>query len=210
MSRPSSSKSNDSAKSTDSYASVLSEDSYIATFKPVDDDFKNLLEHVKMVENGRKILKERKVQSHEVKKRDPKDTERRTDWTPQMEADYLSYKKSVEALTVAKKAQEASEKLAKNSKKLDITTQEVNRRKALDDDEKWLNAAIAAATARLGFMTKYPNALSTPSTKTHIKAAEDNLNSAKTAKREIEIQKKKIAEIKVIEAKKAAAAAGKK
>jgi hypothetical protein len=38
-------------------------------------------------------------------------------------------------------------------------------------------------------MTKYPNALSTPSTKTHIKAAEDNLNSAKLAKREIEVQK---------------------
>lgn len=38
-------------------------------------------------------------------------------------------------------------------------------------------------------MTKYPDALSTPSTKTHIKAAEDNLNSAKLARREIEVQK---------------------
>lgn len=38
-------------------------------------------------------------------------------------------------------------------------------------------------------MKKYPDALSTPTTATHIKAAEDNLNSARRAQREINIQK---------------------
>ena len=38
-------------------------------------------------------------------------------------------------------------------------------------------------------MTKYPNAFSTPVTKSHIQAAQDNLNSAKNAKREIQTQK---------------------
>jgi hypothetical protein len=87
-------------------------------------------------------------------------------------------------------------------------------------------------------MTKYPNALNTPSTQSHIRAAESNLNSAKQAKREIEIQRKsktkpllalkdsvwtksekkanrwcsktEIADIRAIEARKATAAGGKK
>lgn len=42
-----------------------------------------------------------------------------------------------------------------------------------------------AAEARLGFMTRYPNAYSTPSHANHIKAVEDNLNSAKLAQREV-------------------------
>lgn len=47
-----------------------------------------------------------------------------------------------------------------------------------------------AAEARLGFMTKYPNAYSTPSHRNHIKAVEDNLNSAKLAQREVQNQLK--------------------
>jgi len=141
MSRRSSSGSN---KSTDSYASVLSDDSYLATFQSgIDAQFQEILSHVRMIENNRKILKERKIQSHEVKKRDSNDTARRTDWTSQMENDYLSYKTKVDALSAAKKVQEKSEKVAKQSKKKDIATQENNRNKALSDDEKWLDAAIA-------------------------------------------------------------------
>lgn len=47
-----------------------------------------------------------------------------------------------------------------------------------------------AGEARLGFMTKYPNAYSTPSHRNHIKAVEDNLNSAKLAQREVQNQLK--------------------
>jgi hypothetical protein len=95
MSRRSSSGSD---KSTNSSASVLSDDSYLATFQPgIDDQFKELLNHIRMIEKNRKILKERKIQSHEMKKRDPNDIARRTDWTPQMDSDYLSYKAEVEA-----------------------------------------------------------------------------------------------------------------
>jgi hypothetical protein len=143
MSRPNSSGSNNSAKSTDSYASALSDDSYLATFKPADASFAEVLAHIRMVENNRPVLKERKVQSHELKKRDPNDTERRTDWTPQMEADYAAYKAKVDALTAAKAVQAASEAAAKASKKKPIAEQEAARNKALNDDDVWLKAGIA-------------------------------------------------------------------
>ncbi|KAK9413597.1 hypothetical protein SUNI508_11806 [Seiridium unicorne] len=190
MSRRSSSS---SVSTVESYMSVLSDDSYITHLKPgLDDEFKEMLNHVKVIENDRKILRERKIQSHKAKKRDPKDVSRRLDWTPQMEADYESYKAKVDALSVAKTAQDASEMAAKKSRHADLAIQKEVRSTALEDDEKWLDAAIAAATARLNFMAKYPNALNTPATKNHITAAEDNLHSAKLAQREIQIQKKKI------------------
>ncbi|KAK4139005.1 hypothetical protein BT67DRAFT_438305 [Trichocladium antarcticum] len=193
-------KSADSARSTDSYASVLSEDSYLETFKPIDADFTKFLDAFE-----KDILMARKVQSHNLKKRDQKDTERRTDWTDAMEKAYAAYKNKVVMLSKAKKTQAESELAAKKSGKKSIKEQEAARNKALADDEAWLLAGIAAADARLGFMKKYPNALSTPTTATHIKAAEDNLNSARRAQREINIQKSKIAGMKDIEAKKAAA-----
>lgn len=234
--------------STDSYTSVLSDDSYLATLKPgIDDQFQDMLSHIRVIENHRRVLRERKIQSHQAKKRDPNDVDRRLDWSPQMDADYASYKAKVNLLSAAKSTQEASEKIARKSKRADLSTQEKARNTALEDDKAWLDAAIAyvdnpssscpgmllplwervlshclshfpstpdissrvlplneslesvvltsgvwirAATARLGFMTKYPNALSTPSTRSHITAVEDNLNSAKNAAREIEIQKK--------------------
>lgn len=49
-------------------------------------------------------------------------------------------------------------------------------------------ASIRSAEARLKFMTRYPNAFSTPSHKKHIKAVEDNLNSAKAAQKEVQTQ----------------------
>ncbi|KAM0814416.1 hypothetical protein AB5N19_00206 [Seiridium cardinale] len=196
MSRPGSSS---SILSDSSYTSVLSDDSYLAQLEPgLDDQFKEMLNNLRMIENNRKILTERKIQSHEAKKRDPTDVSRRIDWTPQMDADYLSYKAKVEVVAVTHAAQKVSGRLARKSKHADLATQEAIRSAALADDEKWLDAAIEAATARLGFMTKYPNALHTTATKTHIKAAEDNLNSAKHAKREIETQKKKIENARVI------------
>ncbi|KAI1734077.1 hypothetical protein F4680DRAFT_365179 [Xylaria scruposa] len=194
MSRRSSSGSN---SSTESYTSVLSDDSYLKTLKPIDDQFQEMLSHVRIIENHRRVLKERKIQSHEAKKRDPNDVDKRK-WTDQMEADYASYKAKVDVLSAAKNVQVASERVARQSRKADISTQEKVRNIALEDDKKWLDAAVAAATARLGFMTKYPNALNTPFTKSHIKAIEDNLNSAKLAVREIETQKKKISEARAI------------
>ncbi|KAI1159852.1 hypothetical protein F5B18DRAFT_635283 [Nemania serpens] len=190
--------------STDSYTSVLSDDSYLATLKPgIDDQFQDMLSHIRVIENHRRVLRERKIQSHQAKKRDPNDVDRRLDWSPQMDADYASYKAKVNLLSAAKSTQEASEKIARKSKRADLSTQEKARNTALEDDKAWLDAAIAAATARLGFMTKYPNALSTPSTRSHITAVEDNLNSAKNAAREIEIQKKKIAAAKGFAARQA-------
>ncbi|KAL6835546.1 hypothetical protein V8C40DRAFT_234570 [Trichoderma camerunense] len=195
--------------SADSYSSVLSDDSYLETLKEVDGPFKEILNEIRITENNRRILKERKIHSHELKKRDPNDTQRRSNWTPEMETDYASYKFKVNTLAAAKAVQEESEKIARKSRNADVATQLFARNKALQDDEKWLDAAITVAVARLSFMTKYPDALSTPSTKTHIKAAEDNLNSAKLARREIEVQKQKIANIRAIEARKALAASRK-
>ncbi|KAJ8122619.1 hypothetical protein ONZ43_g1231 [Nemania bipapillata] len=180
-----------SDSSINSYASALSDDSYLKTLKPgIDDQFQKMLRDVKMVENQRSILKERKIQSHEVKKRDPNDTDRPLAWTDQMDADYQSYKAKVDILKIAKRVQEASQRDAKETINRDLSAQEKARYKALDDDKEWLDAAISAASERLGFMTKYPNALDTQNTRNHIKAAEDNLNSAKKAVREIETQKR--------------------
>lgn len=142
MSRPSSA---GSTGSTDSYQSALSDDSYLARLKPEDvDRLTEMLNNVRMVENHRKLLKERKIQSHELKKRDPNDTARRTDWENDKQvADWTAYKAKVDALAAAKAVQVISEENAKNAKRSDVTTQERLRNKALEDDYKWLNAAKA-------------------------------------------------------------------
>lgn len=128
--------------SADSYSSVLSDDSYLETLKEVDGPFREILNEIRITENDRKILKERKIQSHELKKRDPNDTQKRTNWTREMETDYASYKSKVNVLTAAKAVQEVSERIARKSKIADVATQEFARNKALQDDEKWLDAAI--------------------------------------------------------------------
>jgi myosin heavy subunit len=150
MSRPTSAGSDKSTgsagskESADSYTSTLSTDSYVTTLKPkLDEEFKQMLNEIRLADTNRTIAKERKIQSHEVKKRDPTDTERRTDWTPEMEAEHAQYKLTVKALERAKKVQDESEKLAKASKTADPATQERVRMQALRDDEAWLDAAIA-------------------------------------------------------------------
>ncbi|KAF2968710.1 hypothetical protein GQX73_g4902 [Xylaria multiplex] len=191
--------------SPDSYASVLSDDSYLALLKPgLDDIFKEVLNDIKILEdNRRSILKERKIQSHEAKRRDPTDLDTERDWTPQMELDYESYKAKGEVLKSVKAAQKASASAVDNNRSSDLATLEALHNTALEDAETWQRVAMEAAVERLNFMKKYPNAFNTPSTKTHIKAAEDTLNSAKLAQREIQTRKKKIAQVKLIEEKRA-------
>lgn len=129
---------------TDSYTSLLSDDSYLNSLKPgIDDQFKEMLSHVEMTENHRNVLKERKIQSHEVKKRDPNDMNEQIGWTPQMDADYASYKAKVGAISGVKSVHKASEKVAKGSRYADISTQEEVRNKTMEDGEKWVDAAIS-------------------------------------------------------------------
>jgi DNA-binding protein H-NS len=99
------------------------------------------------------MIEARKKLSHEQKKRDPNDKERRV-WSDQMVEEYNVYKAAVEALEKAKKVQEESTGLAmaKGNAKLPVEQQERLRNKALDDDEKWVAAAI-----------RYVLALSAPS-----------------------------------------------
>ncbi|KAF6803711.1 hypothetical protein CMUS01_15021 [Colletotrichum musicola] len=185
--------SNESVPSAGS--SILSEDSYVAMLETgLDDQFKEMLNKIRMNENNRQILRERKILSHEAKKRDPNDTWRRTNWSPQMDQEYDDYKVKVETLSKVKKVkkdQARSTGIAKDSRITDLVTRERNRIQALHDDEAWLDAAIDAAKARISFMSTYPDALNTPATKSHIEAINDNLNSAKQAMREIKTQKKK-------------------
>ncbi|KAI1323078.1 hypothetical protein F5Y16DRAFT_403753 [Xylariaceae sp. FL0255] len=193
--------------SSDSDSPVLSVDSYVAKLKPtLDDQFKQMMEEITLLENNRTVLRERKIQSHRAKKRDPSDTERRV-WSTEQEADYYFYKAEVVRFGDVKKVQEASTTAAKKSKHDDLQTQETKRNQALKDDEAWLKAAVAAGTLRLGFMVKYPNCFNTASTARHLKAIEDTLNSAKLAVREIQMQKQKIADAAKIAARKAAASA---
>ncbi|KAI3398711.1 hypothetical protein diail_8750 [Diaporthe ilicicola] len=181
-----------SVSSTASFQSVLSDDSYLAKFKPVDEGFKEMMKEVNALDTKRSIIKERKVQSHIQKRRDQTDVDRREDWTEQQIQDYASYKALVKSLSDANKVAAASTKVCKAQR------DEASYGKSLEDQKARSAAAIRAAQARLGFMTKYPDAFSTPSHATHIKAMEANLNSAKLAQREVQIQQTKLTAAKKV------------
>ncbi|KAK7956458.1 uncharacterized protein PG986_005680 [Apiospora aurea] len=93
--------------------------------------------------------------------------------------------------------------VVRNSKNADLATIEAARTRAITVEQTWVEAAMAAAEARVSFMTKYPGAFKTASHQKHIKAAVDNLNSARAGKREIQIQNKKITEARAIAQRKA-------
>jgi len=134
---------NKSSASAKSYGSVLSDDSYLATFKPgIDDQFREMLENITLIENNRTILMERKIQSHEAKKRDPNDTQGRADWTPEMDADYRSYKGKANALGAAKKVLKKSDKNAEKRQGENIETLREKRYQELNEEEAWMVAAI--------------------------------------------------------------------
>ncbi|KAI0205951.1 hypothetical protein F4808DRAFT_455448 [Astrocystis sublimbata] len=193
MSQNSSPRSFDSDKS---YVSTLSDDSYLEQLKPgLDDQFKEMLNHIRMIENSKTIVEERKRQSHNAKKSNG--LVQTPEWTGIMRADYAQYKAKVDELAAAKKKSSASDMRAKRSKNQALAEQEKARATALEDSRLWFDAAIVAAKARLSFMTKHPNAYDSGSTQRHIKAAEDVMKSAKHAKRQIEVQKQKIAEAKI-------------
>ncbi|KAF6821202.1 hypothetical protein CPLU01_12560 [Colletotrichum plurivorum] len=119
----------DSSESVPSaVSSILSEDSYVAMLETgLDDQFKEMLSEIRMNENNRQILRERKILSHEAKKRDPNDTLRRTNWSPQIDQEYEDYKVKVETLSKAKKDQAPSTGIAKDSRIKDLVTRERNR-----------------------------------------------------------------------------------
>lgn len=112
------------------------------TLKPViDDQFKEILASIKLVENNRSLLKERKIQSHEAKKRDPtlNDTYY---WHEQMEEDYNSYKRKVKRIHGMKVKQEKAERAAKwLDDTHDIMTQEFVRFQAITAAADWFNCA---------------------------------------------------------------------
>jgi len=135
--------SSDSASSADTFQSALSEDSYLGSLVPgLDDQFKTMLNEVKMVENHRKFVKERKIQSHKAKKLDPADIGRRTDWSDQQNEDWSSYKEKVLDITEPKRQHDASVKAAKESRGADLSTLETARNKALDDGVELADVAV--------------------------------------------------------------------
>ncbi|KAL1854008.1 hypothetical protein Daus18300_011598 [Diaporthe australafricana] len=176
-----------SVSSTSSLQSVLSDDSYLKTFKDVDKGFEAMLKELNALDSNRSIQEERKLQSHIQKRRDQTDHATREALTEKQMKDYEAYKSLVASLSTANKMAAASTKVAKARGDEDSYT------KALADQEAKSNAAIRAAEARLGFMTRYPNVFNPPSHRNHIKAVEDNLNSAKVAQREVQIQQIKLA-----------------
>ncbi|OHF01737.1 hypothetical protein CORC01_02928 [Colletotrichum orchidophilum] len=200
-----------SSNTTVSYASALSDDSYKKSFikSGNDDSFMEMMEHVTIIESGRDFLHERKIQSHNVKKRDINDTALRSaDWTPQMVRDYASYKAKVSVLGKTRKTAVASGQAIKSVLGKSFEIQEPVYLKALNDDELWVNAALEAAKARLGFVTKYPDALPTKSTVNHIAQAADNLTSAKNAHSAIQTKRQKLRAAVELDERRARAAAG--
>lgn len=115
-SRPPSSSSQGSSSSASSYASMLSDDSYLETCLPIDQGFKDMMADIKVLENNRRIFEERKVQSHIQKGRDPDDTVRRGNWTEKQVKDYDNYKVVVKNFGDSSTKADASVKLAKKKK----------------------------------------------------------------------------------------------
>ncbi|KAK3290889.1 uncharacterized protein B0H64DRAFT_436287 [Chaetomium fimeti] len=177
--------SNGSAKST------ISDDSYLNSLREgMDDQFKQMIQETIRFDDNRSLAMERKIQSHNAKKRRPDDTKER-DWPLPMVDEYKNYKAKVVALKKAKLGQKESTARAKQARYHPEMKKEA-RLLALRDDEKWFKAAIDAAMARFGFMKKYPDAFNTKSNKNHLIAATDNLNSARRAVEEIIEQKRRL------------------
>ncbi|KAK1637629.1 hypothetical protein BDP81DRAFT_517050 [Colletotrichum phormii] len=90
MSPPGSAISLISIATTATYASTPSTDSYINDINKsrINDGFVEMCNHITMVETGRSILLGRKIQSHNVKKRDPNDMNTMI-WTSEMDRDYI-------------------------------------------------------------------------------------------------------------------------
>ncbi|KAI1080661.1 hypothetical protein F5B20DRAFT_579909 [Whalleya microplaca] len=195
MSRPNSAS---SQRSTRSVSSVLSDDSYVANLEKVDiglqdmiAQFKEIAEKYIVAETGNPILMERKIQSHEVKKRDPADTTKEI-WTREAKADYSSYKASE---NVTKKLKDAAARSRHAALGANISSFYLLA----------LNPLIPSMTAdaRFSFMAKYPKIFNTAKTKTQIDKAAEFISSAKNAKQEIsrcESELNKIFDLEAIEA----------
>ncbi|KAM7194017.1 hypothetical protein V8F20_008113 [Naviculisporaceae sp. PSN 640] len=194
----------------DSYNSTVSTDSYLSGFRsddPIDVKFRQLCQNVLILDTGRDILQERKMLSHQAKKRKRRvimtTNWRRghqknaaasvVKWTPIMKKDYEIYKAKVEAITNARMQAETARLLAEDSinRGEDITLREMKLCHAMDYQQVWFDAAIEAAKGRIEFMHKYtPLPCYTPKgDKGHIQAAESNLESAKDALRALEMQR---------------------
>lgn len=125
-----------SVSSTSSLQSILSDDSYLEKFKPVDAGFIAMLKEVNALDSNRSVLAERKAQSHIQKRRDQTDNATREAWTEKQVKDYELYKSLVVNLSTANKTAAASSKVAKTR------GDEDSCKKALADQKARSNAAI--------------------------------------------------------------------
>ncbi|KAK8080282.1 hypothetical protein PG997_008100 [Apiospora hydei] len=128
--------------SIQSYYSILSDDSYAVELKPIDKSFLEMCEEVRILDTERNILEERKMQSHNAKKRDPKDTAERV-WPDAQAADYKVYKELVRRIRPVKDAHDAAMVAVKNSKNADLATIEAARTRAMTVEQTWVEAAMA-------------------------------------------------------------------
>lgn len=104
----------------------------------LDKGFKEMMDDIKILDNNRKVFKERKVQSHIQKRRDPNDTEKR-DWNADQVKDYEHYKKCVEDLANANARAVASTDIARDKTR----TSEARRLEALEDQTRKCDAAVS-------------------------------------------------------------------
>ncbi|KAH9897325.1 hypothetical protein F4778DRAFT_256597 [Xylariomycetidae sp. FL2044] len=149
-------------------------------------DSADLIQGVEDLETGRPILDQKKTISHQVKKMTGSKT---AHWTQQMKDNYNEYKYKVDNMENAKATYNVSDMAVRASSWDKLRVKEKKARQALGDAEKWLDAAIDASQARLGFMSKYPVASSATGAQGHLEAVKSTLNSAKNAKREINLHR---------------------
>ncbi|KAM7216550.1 hypothetical protein V8F06_008078 [Rhypophila decipiens] len=183
--------------------SVLSTDSYLAELKPIDDKFRRLCQDILILDTGKNILQDRKILSHDIKKREraPILFPWRRKWTTDMDRDYSIYKAKVDhGIPLARKQAAKAKRLVEEStrRREDMAVQEMKLCHALDYHQVWFDAAIDAAKARIEFMHKYcPQGCFTPKgDRGHLIAAESNLNSAKKAVRELEQERGELGKLR--------------
>ncbi|KAI0548055.1 hypothetical protein F4679DRAFT_585814 [Xylaria curta] len=170
---------------TASPSSIMSIDSFIADLnRNILDNFVAWCHTLKM-NNGKSLFDQRKELSHNTKKR-PDNDEAHHEWTHEVEEDYNAYKIKVEKIAT-KKQEFKTAKLDLEDYRRNSDTNPVRLQSLLDmvlqKAEEWCNASVRGCEARLTFMAKFKNIFNKESTEGHIQQAEDNLRSARDARK---------------------------
>ncbi|RYC62375.1 hypothetical protein CHU98_g3857 [Xylaria longipes] len=174
-----------------SQPSTESIDSFITGLHiPADTEFLEWCQVLQMDgdgydDRGLSVLGMRKKLSRDNKKRKA-NAKGHPRWTPDMINEYQQYKAQCKEITRAKREfEKANSKLEQYEESGGTSAKKLRklRNEALEKAEAWADAGAGGCKKRLNFMAKFRNVFDPASTTGHIQQAEDNLKSARTAKK---------------------------